>query len=148
MISMISFKEIFPIWKNYLWPHRTSEITSNSAMCFCNGYDLYNMNTQSSFFGYFINDMLIGVNSGHMCKDLQYRSRGLFVFEAYRGLGIGKKLLGATINQAKLENAQMIWSYPRKTSWKTYESVGFKLVTEWQKSETSDDNAFCNKILR
>lgn len=147
MISMISFKEIFPIWKNYLWPDRKSEITSNSAMCFRNGYDLYNMNTQASFLGYFISDMLVGVNSGHMCKDLQYRSRGLFVFEAYRGLGIGRELLSATINQAKLENAKMIWSYPRKTSWKTYESAGFKLVTEWQKSETSDDNAYCMLTL-
>lgn len=143
MIKKIKFEEISPIWRNNLWPNRKSKIEPNSAMGFLSGYDMYNMNTIPTFFGYYLFGKLIGVNSGHMCNGSQYRSRGLYVFESYRGLGLGRELLLATIEQAKLENANMIWSYPRKTSWKTYESVGFKLTTDWEQSETSDSNAYC-----
>lgn len=104
---------------------------------------MYNMYTDPSFFAYFVNDKIVGVNSGHMCKNNQYRSRGLFVMENFRGQGIGAKLLVATIDQGKIEGADLCWSYPRKTSWKTYESAGFKLITEWSESETSEANAYC-----
>jgi GNAT superfamily N-acetyltransferase len=107
------------------------------------GYDMYNMSTVPTFFGYYINDDLVGVNSGHGCSDNMYRSRGLWVDPDYRGKGIGKQLLIATINQAKLEDATMIWSFPKHTSWKTYNSVGFELASDWQRSETSDENAYC-----
>lgn len=143
MIKQINFSDIFPIWRSYLWPERQSKIESNSAMMFLSGYDIYNMNTNPTFFGYYLFDKLVGVNSGHMCNGLQYRSRGLYVFESYRGLGLGRELLLATIAQAKLENAKMIWSYPRKTSWKTYQNAGFRLVTDWEQSETSNSNAYC-----
>lgn len=143
MIKEITFDEIYPIWRNLLWPTRESKIESNSAMCFLGSYELYNMSTKPTFFGYFANNSLIGVNSGHMCSGFQYRSRGLYVMEQYRGMGIGRELLLATINQAKKENAIMCWSYPRQSSWKTYKSSGFQLITDWEKSETSDNNAYC-----
>lgn len=143
MIKKIEFQDIFPVWRNNLWPNRESKIETNSAMVFLNGYDMYNMNTTPTFFGYYLFDKLVGVNSGHMCNGLQYRSRGLYVFESYRGLGLGRDLLLATIAQAKSESAKMIWSYPRKPSWKTYHSVGFNLVTDWEQCETSDNNAYC-----
>lgn len=143
MIKKILFEDIYIVWRNNLWPDRKSKIETNSAMDFLHGYDMFNMSTTPTFFGYYLFDKLVGVNSGHMCKDLQYRSRGLYVFESYRGLGLGKELLQATIDQAMSEKAKMIWSYPRKTSWKTYESVGFKLITNWEQSETSESNAYC-----
>lgn len=143
MIKKIQFEDIFPVWKNNLWPNRESKIETNSAMVFLSGYDMYNMHTTPTFFGYYLFNRLVGVNSGHMCNGLRYRSRGLYVFESYRGLGLGRELLIATIEQAKSENAKMIWSYPRKPSWKTYENAGFRLVTDWEQSETSDSNAYC-----
>jgi GNAT superfamily N-acetyltransferase len=143
MIKSLSWDAIEFIWRTYLWPDRTSKIESNSAMVFTSGYDMYNMNTTPSFFGYFINDELVGVNSGHGCADNMYRSRGLWVFPEHRGKGIGQQLLIETINQAKRENADMIWSFPKRTSWKTYNSVGFELASDWQKSETSNENAYC-----
>lgn len=143
MIRKITFDDIMPIWRSNLWPNRVSEIEPNSAMVFLDGYDMYNMSTQPTFFGYYLFEKLIGVNSGHMCNNFQYRSRGLYVFENYRGLGLGQELLRATIEQARLEKAKMIWSYPRKSSWKTYENVGFKLASTWEKSETSENNAYC-----
>jgi GNAT superfamily N-acetyltransferase len=142
LIETITFEEILPIWRNHLWPDRTSPIESNSAMCYKDGYDMFNMNTIPTFFAYKINNEIAGVNSGHMCKDNHYRSRGLFVFEKFRGLGIGTKLLTATIEQGRKENAHMCWSYPRDTSWKTYSSAEFLLDGEFSISETGN-NAYC-----
>jgi GNAT superfamily N-acetyltransferase len=142
-ITKITFEQIYPIWNNYLWPDRVSDITSNSAMCFLEGYDLFNMQTTPTFFAYVIDGEIAGVNSGHLCNDQQYRSRGLYVFENFRGKGIGTILLKTTIAQAMVENAALCWSYPRKTSWKSYLHAGFELASDWEKSETSDDNAYC-----
>lgn len=142
MIKIVSFNDVLPIWKNHLWPDRKSEITSNSAMCFLGGYDLVNMNTSPTFFAYMIDGEIAGVNSGHMCKDNEYRSRGLFVFEKFRGRGIGTELLKATIEKAREEGAALCWSYPKDTSRKTYESAGFALVSEFEISDTGN-NAYC-----
>lgn len=142
MISLISFEEIFPIWRNYLWPNRQDKIEPHSAMLFLKGYDLKNFNNNPSFFGYFIDDRLVGVNSGHKCCDNSYRSRGLYVDPNYRKSGIGKKLLTATIQQGKKECADFVWSYPKQSSWKCYESSGFKLSSNWLTSENGI-NAYC-----
>jgi GNAT superfamily N-acetyltransferase len=143
MIKSLSWHTIEFIWQIHLWPDRVSKIEPNSAMSYKSGYDMYNMNTTPSFFGYYVNDELVGVNSGHSCSDNMYRSRGLWVDPKHRGKGIGKQLLVETINQAKREDARMIWSFPKRTSWKTYNSVGFELTSDWQSSETSNENAYC-----
>lgn len=147
MIKKIKFSQILPLWKNELWPDRISVIETNSAMSYLNGYNIENMNYEPTFFGYFIGRNIIGVNSGHTCKDNSYRSRGLWVNKEYRNKGIGKLLLLETITQAKLEKCSTIWSYPRKTSWPTYKSVGFELTSKWHKSETSEANAYCILFL-
>lgn len=141
-IKTISFEEILPIWSNHLWPNRTSPIESNSAMCYQGGYDMFNMNTTPTFFAYYVGDEIAGVNSGHLCKNNHYRSRGLFVFEKFRGLGIGTKLLKATIAQGKKEGAIICWSFPRDSSWMTYDYAGFELVSEYSPNETGN-NAYC-----
>ncbi len=143
MITTITFEEVLPIWNTYLWPNRQSSIDPNSAMCFLGEYDLVNMTTAPTFFAYVIDSEIAGVNSGHMCKEQQYRSRGLYVFEKFRGRGIGTLLLTATIEQAKTENAVLCWSYPKKSSWKSYLAAGFELASDWEISENSDANAYC-----
>ena len=147
MIQEIAFDEILPIWEKHLWPDRHSSIDPNSAMCFLGGYDSVNMDTVPTFFAYVIDGEIAGINSGHMCKGQQYRSRGLYVFEKFRGKGIGTILLKATIEQAIVEGADLCWSYPKQTSWKSYLAAGFELVTEWESSETSDSNAYCKVDL-
>lgn len=142
MIKQILFDNILPIWRDYLWPNRVSEITSNSAMCFLEGYDLFNMNTEPTFLAYMIDGKIAGVNSGHMCNDNHYRSRGLYVFEEYRGSGLGTILLKATIDQAIRENAAMCWSYPKDTSWKSYSRAGYRLASDFEISENGT-NAYC-----
>jgi GNAT superfamily N-acetyltransferase len=141
-IKQILFDEILPIWSNYLWPDRVSQITPTSAMSFMGGYDLQNMVSTPTFFAYVIDGEIAGVNSGHMCKDNYYRSRGLYVFEQFRGKGIGTNLLKAIIEQAKQEGATLCWSYPKDTSWNTYSRAGFMLVSNWERSENGI-NAYC-----
>ena len=143
MVESISWEEIYVIWRNQLWPNRSSDITPTSAMIYLGGYDLENLNYTPTFFGYKIDKTIVGVNSGHMCMNGLYRSRGLYVFENFRGRGIGKLLLKATISQAIKEHSKLCWSVPRNTSWTTYEGAGFKLSSSWFKTETHDSNAYC-----
>lgn len=143
MIQTIDWDTICDIWTNNLWPKRTSAIETNSAMIYLGGIDIKNMQTVPTFFGYYHLDLLAGVNSGHMCADGTYRSRGLYVFPEFRGMGIGSQLLTATVNQAKTLNAKLVWSLPRKTSWSTYRRAGFVLTSEWHETETSTHNAYC-----
>ena len=141
-LEKISFHQILPIWDNYLWPNRVSEITPTSAMCYLGGYDLVNMDSIPTFLAYVIDGEIAGVNSGHKCKDNAYRSRGLYVFEKFRGKGIGTALLKATIEQAVKEEAALCWSYPKDSSWNTYTRAGFVLVSDWESSENGT-NAYC-----
>ena len=165
MIKLIDFATILQVWQKNLWPNRVSAIESNSAMIYLGGIEGKNMLTTPTFFGYFHENDLAGVNSGHLCADNSYRSRGLYVFPEYRGIiyyqcpyhdirglyvfpeyrgmGIGSKLLTATIQQAETEEATLVWSLPRRTSWNTYRRAGFTQTSDWFKTETSDENAYC-----
>jgi GNAT superfamily N-acetyltransferase len=143
MIKLIDFATILQVWQKNLWPNRVSAIESNSAMIYLGGIEGKNMLTTPTFFGYFHDNNLAGVNSGHLCADNSYRSRGLYVFPEYRGMGIGSKLLTATIQQAEVEEATLVWSLPRRTSWNTYRRAGFTQTSDWFKTETSDENAYC-----
>jgi GNAT superfamily N-acetyltransferase len=144
MIKEIDFETILPIWREKLWPGRISAIETHSAMLHLSPiHDMGNFILPAWYIGVFEGDMLVGVNSGHMCTDDTARSRGLWVSPDYRKKGLGKQLLIATTSFAKTFNASAIWSYSRKTSWPTYESIGYKLTSDWQQSETSEANAYC-----
>ena len=146
MINTISFKEIYQIWSTQLWPTRQSIIETHSAMNFLGGYDMKNMISIPTYFAYKLDNKIVGVNSGHLCHDNSYRSRGLFVFPEYRKQGIGKQLLLATIDQGINEHADYVWSYPKQTSWLTYQAAGFNLASIWEQSEL-DLNAYCQLKL-
>lgn len=142
MIKKVTFTEIIDVWITHLWPSRVSDITSTSAMIYLGGYSLENMKQDPTFFVYCYENQIAGVNSGHKCIDGGYRSRGLFVFENYRKLGIGTNLLLATIEQAKQEKCEYVWSYPKYSSWRTYAKAGFILTSDWESSELGT-NAYC-----
>lgn len=148
MIEEISFDTILSIWKNKLWQKRPS-IDSHSAMLIEPGkYDFGNFLLPIWYFGLFENNKIIGVNSCHLCVDGSMRSRGLWVDNIFRGRGYGKMLLLYAINKAQHCDSNFIWSFPRKTAWPTYNSVGFVLTSDWQASETSDANTFCRLSLK
>jgi GNAT superfamily N-acetyltransferase len=145
MITTTSFDNILPIWKDYLWPNRQSKIESHSAMLLDGTFDLKNFENIGSYFVYMIKDHVVGCNSGHLCCDGTYRSRGLYVHKDYRNQGIGTQLLVATINQGRQEGCSMVWSYPRLESWNTYKSAGFELISDWTETETGV-NAYCKIV--
>lgn len=147
MFHFINFDNILPIWQYYLWPERKSVITGNSAMNYLGGYDIKNLNFTPVFIAYFMDNQIVGVNSGHKCHDNSFRSRGLYVFPNYRKKGVGIKLLTKTIEIAIEQNANFIWSYPRQASWSTYEKSSFVLSSDWEKSELGF-NAYCIKNLK
>ena len=147
MIKKLKWAIIHEIWKNELWPYRQSKIEPTSAMIYLGGHNIHNMDFKPCFLGYYTAENLVGVNSGHLCADNSYRSRGLWVSPEFRKKGYAKQLLEQTIEQAIKDKADFIWSYPRKSSWKTYLSVGFELSSDWQNSETSNANAYCFRKL-
>lgn len=146
MVITQSFDMIYKVWSKDLWPARLSKIESHSAMLFDGSYSMNNFNYQPQYWSFVIEGEIAGVNSGHMCSDLSYRSRGLFVYPEFRKKGIGRALLMAAIDQARLENAKFVWSFPRQISWKVYESAGFSLASDWFDDEMGV-NAFCRLDL-
>lgn len=142
MIVKINYETILEVWTNFLWPNRQSKIETHSAMLLDRTYNCDNFNYPASYFALMIDNKIAGVNSGHMCVDNTFRSRGLYVFDQYRGQGIGSKLLTETIAQGSIERAKLVWSYPRESSWITYNRAGFKLISEWEGSELGT-NAYC-----
>lgn len=133
MIYDIDFETIESIWKNKLWPGRET-IRPVSSMTYYKEENLqvYNLKFSKPFFlGFYKNNKLLGVNSGHIVNRFEYRSRGLWVDPDVRKQGIGSKLLKKTIHQAQLEGCKYIWSLPRKPSLSVYSHAGFIQVGNW-----------------
>lgn len=146
-IIRLSFEQITNVWQNHLWPDRESPIESHSAMTWPfegnpQEYDMNVFNYPATFWGVYINNKLVGVNSGHKTTDTQYRSRGIWVDPEYRKQGIAQNLFNMTKHQAVLEKADMIWSLPRKTALPAYTKFGFQTVGDYIKTETSDANIY------
>ena len=132
-VHEITFQEILPIWQNKLWPNRVSTIETHSAMTwpYTHPNQPYSMDIFSypvTFFGIYDQKRLIAVNSGHLTTHTEYRSRGLWVDPAYRGMGLAQTLLSVTVERARQEGVDMIWSIPRLTALPAYKKVGFKTV--------------------
>ena len=143
-IRYLSFEEILPIWSEYLWPNRTSIIEPYSAIEYNSLPYTYNLTysaCNSTFFGLYEDMHLVGVNSGHPTGE-SYRSRGLYVFNQYRGNNYGAILLSETVEFAKNNGYKFAWSIPRQTSIRSYNAAGFSIVSDWFGTETSDHNAY------
>lgn len=146
MIVQIDFSTIYEYWSKHLWTDRHSKIEPTSAMNYLKGYDLKNLDFTPTFFAFMIDGEIAGVNSGHRCYDGGYRSRGLFVLPIYRGKGIAVELLTQTINQGIKESSSYVWSYPKFSSWSTYQKAGFTLTSNFEQSELGL-NAYCKKDI-
>jgi GNAT superfamily N-acetyltransferase len=149
-IKRISFEQIFPVWRNQLWPERQSAIETHSVMTWPfqdnpAPIDMHIFQYPPTFWGAFCDGVLVGVNSGHRTSNTQYRSRGLWVDPAYRGRGLAQRLLTMTEYQAMHEGTRMIWSIPRQTALPSYLSVGYLAVGEFFGTETSEANIYAEK---
>ena len=134
--TKITFDEICTIWKAELWPKRVSAIEPHSAMTWPfennpNQYDMSIFEYTPIFWGTYIDNKLVGVNSGHRTTDAQYRSRGIWVDPSYRKHGVAQILFTMTEHQAILEECNMIWSIPRKSALPAYTKFGFVTVGDY-----------------
>tara|TARA_B100000212_G_C27331839_1_gene515008 strand:+ start:793 stop:1254 length:462 start_codon:yes stop_codon:yes gene_type:complete len=150
--TKISFEDILPIWENKLWPNRESAIEGVSAMTwpYEGNPDPIDMNIfdyQPTFYGVFMDNKLVGVNSGHRTTDTQYRSRGIWVDPDYRKRGVAQLLFVLTEHQARIEECEMMWSIPRKTALTAYTKFGFTTVGDFIVTETADANIYVKKVL-
>jgi GNAT superfamily N-acetyltransferase len=150
VIKRISFQQILSVWKNHLWPNRHSAIETHSAMTWPFDHnpdpiDISIFQFTATFWGAFHNQVLVGVNSGHLTNPDQYRSRGLWVDPVHRGQGIAKQLLTQTEYQAIHEGARMIWSMPRISALAAYTGVGYVTVGDSFGTETSEANIYAVK---
>jgi ribosomal protein S18 acetylase RimI-like enzyme len=88
-------------------------------------------------FGAFKNDALIGmVGFGRDYGDPDRAGRiwGMFVLPNYRGLGVGRRLLGAVVTHARtlagLEIVQLEVAPSQHAAWNLYTSCGFRVEEE------------------
>jgi GNAT superfamily N-acetyltransferase len=130
-IKEVNFDFIFEIWSQHLWPNRKSKICPVSSVGYNHNKCLYE-DKSPYFYGAFLDEECIGVNSCIKTGDQEFRSRGLWVFPEHRKKGVSKLLLNEAINYAKcVRNGKMIWSLPRKTSIFAYLSVGYVQTTNF-----------------
>ena len=151
-IERLNFEKIESIWQTKLWPNRTSAIETHSAMTwpFEGNPDPINMdifNYPATFWGAYLDNKLVGVNSGHKTTDKQYRSRGIWGDPEYRKRGVAQMLFLMTSHQAKVEGCEMIWSIPRKTALPAYTKFGFQTVGDYIVTETSEANIYVSLAL-
>lgn len=151
-IERLNFDTIKNIWEKDLWPNRTSAIETHSAMTwpFEGNPEPIDMNVftyEPTFLGAYIDNELVGVNSGHRTTNEQYRSRGIWVDPDYRKRGVSQMLFLMTAHQAKVEGCEMLWSIPRKTALPAYAKFGFETVGGYIATETSEANIYTKLIL-
>lgn len=151
-IERLNFKTVESIWSTKLWPNRTSAIETHSAMTWPfegnpESIDMNIFNYPATFWGVYLDDKLVGINSGHKTTDEQYRSRGIWVDPEYRKRGVAQMLFLLTAHQAKIEGCELLWSIPRKTALPAYTKFGFETVGDYIITETSDANIYVKLAL-
>ena len=151
-IERLDFNTIKNIWERDLWPNRSSAIETHSAMTwpFDGDPEPIDMNIftyEPTFLGAYIDNKLVGVNSGHRTSDAQYRSRGVWVDPNYRKRGVSQMLFLMTAHQAKVEGCEILWSIPKKTALPAYTKFGFETVGDYITTETSVANIYTKLIL-
>jgi hypothetical protein len=150
-LKTITFNTIKPIWEQNLWSGRNSKVKTHSSMTWPFDSDVeYNMEIYkypATYWALLVDNVIIGVNSGHKTSDNQYRSRGLWIEEEFRGKKMGQFLLNVASSQALVERCNMIWSIPRKSALKTYHQAGFIGQGDIFATETSDANIYASKLI-
>ncbi len=148
ILQQINWEQIFPVWRDKLWKGRKTEIKPTNGLKFLGGFDKKIECNNPTFFGAFVNDELVGVNSGFGTSEYSYRSRGLYVEPEHRKQGIAQFLLLAVEDQAFLEGYKSIWSMPRLTALRAYEKFGFSMVSDFFDDMEFGPNCFVVKNIK
>lgn len=138
MIKEITFDEIKYYWKKYLWAKYTTKIHKVDIHTQKNYFyrvikhlssslsrDQIDKWIKPTYIGYFVDDKIVGVESGYKSNIDYYRLRGLWVHEDYRGRGIATKLLNYLEER---NNENFLWTCPRENALIFYIKYGFKIT--------------------
>ena len=122
----IDFKDVYPIWKNDLWPGRKSSITKTSAIKWRRGINMDYLDRKAFFFGiYGKDDLLIAVCSCFPTEMWEFRMRGLWVHPQYRGRGLSRLLVKKIIDCVFIFGGKKLWSLPKADLKPLYIKFGF-----------------------
>jgi len=130
-LEIVSFETVLPIWEEKLWPGRKDSIKPTNNIAYLGGRDKRISQQTAIFFAVYIDNYIVGVNSGFSTLDGGFRSRGIWVDPAYRKKGVGLMLLNAVINYAKQNRYSYAWSMPRQSALPAYQSAGFKKTSDF-----------------
>lgn len=135
-IREITFEEIKPYW-NILWKNYIDEgydiskvnIWTQKNYCYrllkhFNNEQLVDL-LKPTYIAYFVDDDIVGVESGYKTNIDYYRIRGLWVDKSYRNKKIATELVKWFENKSK---EKYIWTIPRQTSLEFYLKLGFKIT--------------------
>lgn len=143
----ISWSDCKKIWVHYLWKGR-KDIKTMSSMASATEIDMEIYNKYFPyFFGAYVDRKLVGVNSGHKTSETNFRSRGLYVLEEFRGSKVSTGILQHTVDTARDLGCTMCWTMPREKALPAYEKVGFVKIGEWFPTETSESNCYAEVQL-
>ena len=125
-IIKISFADIPLIWQKHLWPRRQSLIEPYSAINMLGEIDasIVDLKPAAHFFAVLLDQNLSAVTSYHQTAAQQYRLRGTWVDEKFRGCGIGKKLISRLIHD-NFKSGDTVWTLSREANIPFYEKAGF-----------------------
>jgi ribosomal protein S18 acetylase RimI-like enzyme len=137
MIKEITFEEIRKIWEKYLWAEYVKDgytinpinLTSQKNYCLSAVNFISNLNLlakiiRPTYIGYFLDDKIIGVESGYKTSVVHYRLRGLWVHEDHRHKGIATKLIRYLEDRCR---KPFLWTIPRESALDFYLKYGFKV---------------------
>lgn len=130
VLTQLQFDDVLPIWKQQLWPARTSEIEKISYINSTGSIDMQiaQWGTNPIFLGFTNEVEIIACVSGFQTNLHEYRCRGIWVQEPYRSTGLGLKMIDALIEQIKINESQTstIWTMARLRSVGFYQRAQFK----------------------
>lgn len=132
-IQPSNFKEVLPLWRDHLWPNRTSEIEPTNPIVFKGGYNLDYLNRTPVFFKATVNNESkpIAAISGFETEPHEFRMRGIIILPEYARKGIGQRLFKAIEDHCKNNNYKRIWTLPRQANIEFYKNLGFTQVSDW-----------------
>jgi len=148
IINRITFKTILPIWRDYLWKDRSSEIKPVSSITFNGDIDMDIYKNEPSFFSLMNKNEIVGVISGFLTSKSDYRCRGIFIFPKYRKQSLSKMLFNSCVNEAMNEKCQRLWSLPRKSAYYAYKKFGFKRTSSWTDEYEFGPNCFVEYLIK
>jgi GNAT superfamily N-acetyltransferase len=128
-ITETDWTEIRPVWIKFLWSLKPKDtVASISSMKFLGGYNSEIKKNRPYFWIMKHQHQVVGTISGFITGSSEFRSRGIWIADDYRGQGISSRLFQTVQDRATELGCCSIWSYPRLSALPAYQKFGFNVV--------------------